>query len=341
MLACKKITASTPSAQAGISYNHVNLVSDQSGVAAMTDPNLLDAWGIAVSPTGIFWISSNHGGSATVYDTTGATKIPAVTIPAPGSPTGGAPSGQVFNTTTNFTISSTGKLSKFIFCTEDGTIAAWGGGTSAVIVADRSSSGTVYKGLTIATDGGANYIYAADFHNGKIDVFDSTFTYTTGRTFSDPNIPAGFAPFNIRNISGMLYVLYAKQQGPDNMDDQAGPGNGYVDIFNPNGTFVSRFASQGPLNSPWGIAVAGTEFGQGLLPILIGNFGDGRISVFKQDGTYMGQLQDSTNNPLSIDGLWDLYFPANGVPNVSPYRLYFTAGPGGEAHGLFGYLKLR
>jgi uncharacterized protein (TIGR03118 family) len=126
------------------------------------------------------------------------------------------------------------------------------------------------------------------------------------------------------------------------MDDQAGPGNGYVDIFKTDGTMVSRFASQGTLNSPWGIIGAGTEFGLGLLqPILVGNFGDGRINIFTSDGKYQGQLQDGSHNPISIDGLWDLYFPVNGAPNVTPYRLYFTAGPGGEAHGLFGYLKLK
>lgn len=336
---CKKSSTSAP--MLTTTYDQVNLVADAASLgAAKTDPALLNAWGIAVSPTGIFWISANHSGTSTVYDTSGNTKIPPVAIPSPTAPTGGAPSGQVYNNTTGFVIPGNGKLSKFIFCTEDGTIVGWGGG-AALVAADRSGANAVYKGLTIASNAGANYIYAADFHNGNIDVFDSTFAYQSGWTFKDPNIPAGFAPFNIRYIGGMLYVCYAKQKGPDNMDDQAGQGNGYVDIFKTDGSFVSRFASQGTLNSPWGIVGAGTDFGLGLLqPILIGNFGDGRINVFTSDGKYQGQLLDNSHNPISIDGLWDLYFPVNGVPNVSPYRLYFTAGPGGETHGLFGYLTL-
>ncbi len=343
-VSCKKSYNSppTPSHEDGINYEQVNLVADQASAGAVkTDPNLVNPWGIAVSPTGVFWISANHAGVSTVYDTTGNSLIPAVTIPAPGGGAG-APTGQVFNNTPNFFITAFGKVSKFIFATEDGTIAAWGGGPTAFIVGDRSAANAVYKGLAIANTGTANFIYAADFKNGKVDVYDSTFKYVAGMTLTDPTIPAGFAPFNVKNIGGMLYVTYAKQKGPDNEDDQAGAGNGYIDIFQPDGTFVKRFAGQGTLNSPWGIAVAGTDFGQGLVsPILVGNFGDGRINVFQSDGTYVGQLQSAPGTPIVIDGLWDLFFPANGVPNVNPYRLYFTAGPAGENHGLFGYLKLK
>jgi uncharacterized protein (TIGR03118 family) len=323
-------------------YDQVNLVADQSSAgAAKTDANLLNAWGIAISPSGVFWISANHSSLSVIYDASGATLRPPVSIPAPGNPKGGgAPSGAVFNSTADFTIGLTGPVAKFIFATEDGTLAAWAGGSAAVIAVDRSSSSTVYKGLTIANNGGANFIYAADFHNGKIDVFDRTFAYVSGTGFNDPAIPAGFAPFNIRNIDGMLYVLYAKQKAPDAMDDQAGPGNGYVDIFKPDGTMVSRFASQGSLNSPWGIAKAPRGFGLGGDEILIGNFGDGRINVFEHDGTFEGPLLDLHRMPLAIDGLWDLAFPANGAPSGDPDRLFFTAGPVAESHGLFGYLKL-
>ncbi len=338
---CKKSDNSMPPTSV-TTYDEVKLVSDQSDSgAAQTDPNLVNPWGIAIGSSGAFWISANHTGTSTIYDRTGATLLAAVKIPAPGNPAGGgAPTGIVFNSTTDFVISLTGEPSKFIFATEDGTIAAWSSTGLAIKVADRSSAHAVYKGLTIAANGTANFIYAADFKNAKIDVFDHAFAYVTGTTFSDSSIPAGFAPFNVRNIGGMLYVTYAKQKGPDNMDDESGPGNGYVDIFKPDGTLVSRFASQGSLNSPWGMAVAPAGFGLGANTILIGNFGDGHINAFNQDGTVIGPLQGSSKNTITIDGLWDLAFPVNGVPAGDPNQLFFTAGPADESHGLFGYLKV-
>ena len=326
--ACKK---NGQGATAQFNVSQVNLVADTAGFgASKTDPTLLNAWGIAVNPNGIIWISSNHGGVSEVYDNTGKPLIPPVTIPSVNAGQPGAPSGMVFNSTADFA------GSKFIFASEDGIIAAWWSGGSATVAADRSQSNAVYKGLAIASDGGANFLYVANFKGAKIDVFDANFTYVTTKPFADPGIPAGYGPFNIRNIGNLLYVAYAKLKAPDNMDDQAGPGNGYVDVFKPDGTLVSRFASQGTLNSPWGITPAPAGFAGNSQTILIGNFGDGKINIFDMLGNYKGQLENN-GQVLSIDGLWAIDFLKNSPASSDP--LYFTAGPSGENHGLFGYLQ--
>jgi uncharacterized protein (TIGR03118 family) len=316
-----------------INVSQVNLVSDTAGYgASIIDTNLANAWGIAAPPNGPIWISANHKGLSTIYDRTGKTLRPPVTIPSATPGEAGAPTGVIFNSTTDF------GGSKFIFAGEGGTIAAWTSGNSAVTVADRSSSNAVYKGITMANDGTANFLYLTNFKGGKIDVFDKNFNYVTDKPFLDPGIPAGFAPFNIQNIGGKLYVTYAKLKGPDNEDDQSGPGNGYVDIFSPNGTLVKRFASQGMLNSPWGIALAPAGFADGKQSILIGNFGDGRINVFDMLGNFVGQLQNQ-GQTLTIEGLWAIDFLENNTGGNANDPLFFTAGPAEESHGLFGYLK--
>ena len=321
-------------------YEQTNLIADTAGYnAAIIDANLVNAWGIANAPSGPFWISDNHTGLSTIYNKDGIMLRPPVTIPSPASSTGGSPTGVLFNSTPDFMILSgkQSQASKFIFATEDGTIAAWGSGNTASIVADRSSFNAVYKGIALARDGADNFLYATNFHEAKIDVFDKNFKYVTGKSFNDPGIPSGFAPFNIRNIGGWLYVTYAKQK-PDRHDDQSGPGNGFVTIFKPNGSRVKRFASHGPLNSPWGIVQAKTEFGMETEnAILIGNFGDGRINVYDVEGRFLGPLKDG-GHPIKIDGLWAL---ENEVPLADPAQLFFTAGPAEESHGLFGYLQKR
>jgi uncharacterized protein (TIGR03118 family) len=245
----------------------------------------------------------------------------------------GAPTGVVFNSTTDF------GGNKFIFAGEDGIIAAWSGGNAAVKVADRSQFNTVYKGIAMANDGKANFLYLANFRGGKVDVFNREFKYITTKPFWDPAIPAGFAPFNIVNIEGQLYVTYAKQKGPADMDDEAGTGNGYVDIFSPDGTLVKRFASKGELNSPWGVALAPPGFAGATQTILVGNFGSGRIHVYDMMGNYMGQLK-SQGKSMTIDGLWAIDFLKNNLPGGSATDpLYFTSGPDAESHGLFGYLQ--
>lgn len=319
-------------------YEQFNLVADVPGYgAAHLDSNLVNAWGIAAAPAGPIWISAAETGVSTVYDATGLTLRPPVAIPTPTDSFGGAPTGVIFNNTTDFAFLK-GKVttaSRFIFATENGTLAAWGGGNTATIVADRSASDAVYKGLALAKDGGNNYLYATDFRNGKVDVFDKDFKYVSGKPFQDPGIPNGYAPFNIRNINGYLYVTYAKQLLPDKEDDEPGPGNGYVDIFWPNGTLVKRFATRDALNAPWGIVMAAPGFCATKDVILIGNFGDGKINMYSSSGMFLGPLKKGWQ-PIVIEGLWGL---ENNIPMTDPTQLFFTAGPGDEEHGLFGYLK--
>ena len=325
---CKK---NHPGPQQRFDISQTNLVADTAGYgAAKIDPALKNAWGIAVNPTGVVWISANHSATSPVYDKTGATLRPPVTIPSVNAGDPGAPTGIVFNGSTDF------GGNKFIFAGEDGVITAWAGGNAAVKVADRSTAGAVYKGLAIATDGGASFLYAANFKGKKIAVFDSNFSLVTTKPFADTSIPADFGPFNIQNIGGMLYVTYAKLKGPDNEDDQAGPGNGYVNIFRPDGTLVGRFASTGTLNSPWGITHAPAGFAAPFETILVGNFGDGRINVFSLQGIYIGQLQNN-GQTIGIEGLWALDFLKPNATNTDP--LFFTAGPHDESHGIFGSLK--
>ncbi|SHN23797.1 TIGR03118 family protein [Chitinophaga sp. CF418] len=320
-------------------YQQTNLAADVNGYgAARLDPNLVNAWGIAAAPSGPLWLSAAETGLSTIYDKTGATLRPPVAIPGPGNTGKGAPTGVVFNATTDFAIlwGKTTTPSRFIFATEDGTLAAWGPGTgnTAVIVADRSPWEAVYKGLAMASDGGNNFLYATNFREGKVDVFDKDFQLVTGKPFHDPAIPAGFAPFNIRLIGDKLFVTYAKQELPDKEDDEPGPGNGYVDIYRTNGVLVKRFAARGALNSPWGMVESGTPFCKLNHAILIGNFGDGRINMYDDNGKLVGPLS-SWGKPISIEGLWAL---ENKIPLANPKQLFFTAGPGDESHGLFGYL---
>jgi uncharacterized protein (TIGR03118 family) len=317
-------------------FNQVNLVSNVSLKGARMDPNLGNAWGITATPTGIFWISANHTGLSTIYDSAGNQKINPVTIPTSGNLPGGAPSGVVFNFTSVFKLPG-GSASRFIFVGEDGIVSAWGpsAGTTAKVVADQSAQSAVYKGVDIAQNGGSYFLYAANFKQSKVDVFDENFALVNNMSFSDPNIPDGFAPFNIKNINGMLFITYALHKAPDNMDDQKGPGNGFVDIFNPDGSLVMRFASHGALNSPWGIAEG---FADKLSnTILIGNFGDGRINIFSKSGEFLGQLKDKKEKPVTIDGLWGL-FTSNTISAIGN-KIYFTAGPNEENNGLFGYLS--
>ncbi|HEY3372645.1 MAG TPA: TIGR03118 family protein [Prolixibacteraceae bacterium] len=313
-------------------YSQINLVSDTDAYhAARIDPTLSNAWGIAINPTGIFWINANGTDNSEVYDMNGIAKRSPVSVPSP--------SGIVFNNTTDFIISATGQVSKFIFASENGKLYAWSSGDSARTVANRSASNAVYKGIELGKDGNDNFLYATDFHNGKIDVFDKSFNLVATKPFNDATIPSGFAPFNIRLIDNELFVTYAKQLAPEKKDDEKGPGNGYINIFKTDGSFVKRFASTGELNSPWGIEKAPGSFGQGMNVILVGNFGDGRINVYEAlTGEFLRSLK-SKGMPITIEGLWAITFPDNNVPGDNPNKLYFTAGPDDESHGIFGYLK--
>jgi uncharacterized protein (TIGR03118 family) len=335
---------------AGMPVRQTNLISDEAGKAAMVDPDLVNPWGIAASPTGPFWINDNGQGVSTLDDGSGhpfpVGQPLVVTVPPPaGSPAGttAAPTGMVFNSTQDFVVTEGmgSAASLFIFSTEDGTVSGWNpnvDGGAAILAVDNSASGAVYKGLALGSNAGGRVLFATDFHNGRIDAFDGTFAPATlSGSFADPRIPAGFAPFGIATIQNSLYVTYAKQDA-DQHDDVAGPGNGFVDVFDSSGNLMRRFASQGVLNSPWAVVLAPPGFGRLGNAVLVGNFGDGKISAFDfASGAFLGQLTDGVN-PLRIDGLWGLIF-GNGATAGGVNTLYFTAGPDGEQHGLFGMLQ--
>jgi uncharacterized protein (TIGR03118 family) len=325
-------------------YQQANLVSDLPGMAAHTDSHLVNPWGIASSANSPFWVADNHTGVSTLYDSSGAPQPLVVTVPpAPGS-TVGSPDGIVFNGSSDFEVSR-GSPAHFIFATEDGTISGWASGTTAVIKADNSASGAVYKGLAIGNNGTANFLYATNFHANAVNVFDHNYAPAMlASSFSDPTIPMGFAPFNIQNISGVLYVTYALQDAARH-DDVPGPGNGFINKFDLNGNLLGRFASHGTLNSPWGMALAPAGFGEFGGDLLVGNFGDGRINAFDPvTGAFLGQMKDGSGNPITIRGLWGLRF-GNGGSGGDPNTLYFAAGipgPGGvvEDHGLLGSISV-
>jgi len=335
---------------AGMPVRQTNLVSDQAGKAAMVDPNLVNAWGIAASTTSPFWINDNGQGVSTLYDGAGhpfpVNQPLVVTVPPPaGSPadTTAAPTGMVFNSTQDFVVTegTHSAASFFIFSTEDGTISGWNpnvDGGAAILAVDNSASDAVYKGLALGSNASGNVLFATDFHNGRVDAFDRTFAPAAmPGSFADPRIPAGFAPFGITTIQGRVYVTYAKQDA-DQHDDVSGPGNGFINVFDTSGNLIRRFASQGVLNSPWGVVLAPPGFGQFGNAVLVGNFGDGAISAFDlASGTFLGQLTDG-NSPLKIGGLWGLIF-GNGATAGDVNTLYFTAGPDEEQHGLFGMLQ--
>ncbi|MHB8524243.1 MAG: TIGR03118 family protein [Limisphaerales bacterium] len=327
------------------SYLVRNLVSDLVGIADVTDTNLVNPWGIATSPTGPFWISDNHTGLSTLYNTTGTPMSLIVNIPPPagGMPPAG-PTGIIFNSTTNFIVVSN-TAAKFIFATEDGTISAWSSGSNAVLKADRSATGAVYKGLTFGNSGGSNFLYAANFNAGTIDVFDASFALVTlPGSFADATIPAGFAPFTVQNLGGSnLYVTYAMQDAAKH-DDVEGAGNGFVNVFDTSGHLVKRLVSHGPLDSPWGLTMAPAGFGQFGGALLVGNFGDGIVNAFDAStGALLGSLADPAGKPIAVMGMWGLKF-GNGGSGGDTNTLYFTAGiPAGgnlEDHGLFGSVSV-
>jgi uncharacterized protein (TIGR03118 family) len=320
-------------------FTQVNLVSNNDEYnAGRVDPLLLNAWGLTFSPTGIAWISAQAAGVSTVYSGEGLQILPAVSIPSPNSATGGNPTGIVFNGTTDFKLAN-GNPARFIFAGLDGIISGWNGGTAATKAIDNSAT-SVYTGLAIASDGGNNFLYAANFKAGKIDVFDKDWAAVNTKPFVDPTLPAGYGPFNIQAVGQQLYVMYAKENSEEAGEEEKGPGLGYVDIYNTDGSFVKRFVSKGQLNAPWGIAWAPAGFfgsDKNAQPaILIGNFGDGHINAFSTEGNFLGQLR-AHGNPIVIDGLWAISF-APSTSSISPNRLYFTAGPDDEADGIFGYI---
>ncbi|HEY9246188.1 MAG TPA: TIGR03118 family protein [Candidatus Methanoperedens sp.] len=317
-------------------YKQTNLVSDISGLAKFTDPNLVNPWGLARSSTSPWWVADNGMGVSTLYNGSGNPLSLVVTIP----PSGSSPTGVVFNGGTGFEVDP-GKPARFIFVSEDGRITGWNPSvnpTNAVIKVDNSAGNAVYKGVAIANNGGKDYLYVANFRNGTVDVFDTTFKEVSlGDNFKDEKIPEGFAPFNVVNINGDLFVTFAKQDDQKH-DDVAGPKLGFVDKFNPDGKLLMRL-NHGPwMNSPWGVVLAPDNFGKLSNKLLVGNFGSGHIGIFDpENGNFNGFVEDN-EGMVTIDGLWALVFGNNA--NAGPSNvLFFTAGIDKEQHGLFGTIS--
>jgi len=299
--------------------------------AANVDPSLVNPWGISHSATSPFWISDNGANLSTLYNGAGVKQGLVVSIPGP-------PTGQVNNIGGANDFKVAGVKSNFIFATEDGTIAARAAGTTATTM--QTIPGAVYKGLAIGNNGSGFFLYAANFHSGHVDVFDSNFNpVSLSGAFTDPALPAGYAPFNVQMLNGKLYVTYALQDAAGH-DDVAGAGNGFVSTFDLNGNFLARVASQGTLNSPWGLDIAPAGFGSFANDLLVGNFGDGTINAFDPvSNLFLGQLSNTAGVPFVLDGLWAL-INGNGGNGGLSNRVYFTAGINGEDDGLFGSLQV-
>jgi uncharacterized protein (TIGR03118 family) len=329
-------------AQPGNVYHQTNLVSDLPGLAQLTDPDLVNPWGLAAGPTTPAWVADNGTDVATIYPgfVNGSPITKAglvVSIP------GGAPTGQVFNPTAGFVVRAGDASSpaRFLFDSEAGLVTGWNPGVpppppSTQAQVGANVPGAIYKGLAIADSGGATYLYAADFHNARIDVFDQGFNLVhLSGSFQDPAVPRGYAPFNIQELGGQLYVAYAKQDA-EAEDEVAGPALGFVDVYSTDGQLLRHLIEHGQLNAPWGLVLApAAGFGRFSGALLVGNFGNGRINAYNPStGEFLGRLRHEDGSPIEIEGLWALRF-GNGVTG-DPTTLLFTAGIDDEAHGLFG-----
>ncbi|MDB6147549.1 MAG: hypothetical protein JWO45_1213 [Spartobacteria bacterium] len=314
-------------------YSWTNLQSDIPGVAAHVDPNLINPWGLTASANGTIWVSDNGAGVSTLYRQDGTAVPLIVTIPTAARNKGeGNPTGVVFNSTPFFKVTKNGSSqpARFIFVSEDGSISGWNpavDGTHAVIAVDnganKGSKSAIYKGVTLGVANGHNFLYATNFHLGRVETYDENFQQVNFGGFVDPNLPIGYAPFGIRAFNGQIFVTYALQDAKKT-DDVAGPGNGLINVFDTSGNFIRRLVSNGNLNAPWGLALVNGE-------LWVGNFGDGRINNYDPaTGAFLETLSASDGTPLAFDGLWDLLPLGQGV--------YFTAGIADEDHGLFGLI---
>jgi uncharacterized protein (TIGR03118 family) len=319
-------------------YSVVPLVSSDPTVVPPGDPDLVNAWGLTSGPATPWWVSDNGTGKSTLYNGAGVKQGLIVSVP-------GGPTGTVFNSTAGFILPTGGKA-LFLFDGEDGIVRAWNGaqGTTAKVFGDgdQSAAGAIYKGLAIATTPSGPELFAADFHNNKIDVFDGNFHLLTNTGFTDPSLPAGFAPFDVQVIGSRVFVAYAKQDA-DAEDELAGQGRGRVDVYDLSGNLLGGINGHGQLNAPWGLALASASFGTYAGDLLVGNFGDGHINAYREvsPNTFVhdGELRAEDNKPLAIDGLWALQF-AQGGNNGTAGTLYFTAGPNDESDGLFGRIQV-
>ncbi len=347
----------TVTVSAATAFAAKNLVADTANGTVTLDTNLVNPWGIAFGP-GAVWVANNHSETSTLYDGTGAPQPVGgpliVNLPAGAGGATFDPTGIVFNPTADFVVSAGGKSAAalFIYVGEGGMLAGWSKdvdvGNAVVMYTD--SGGAVYKGLTLANNGAGNFLYVADFHNNKVDVFNATFTKqpssATSFTFKDPALPAGYAPFGIQALKTgaggtvQIYVAYAKQQGPDNHDNANGAGLGLIDIYDANGTLVKTLVMPGgALNAPWGMALAPADFGTLSNVLLVGNFGDGKINGYDPNkGQFMGTLS-TANGAFAASGLWGIAF-GNDAANQPHNTLFFAAGPNDEVNGSYGRIDL-
>ena len=314
-------------------YSSTNFQSDIPGLAAHVDPNLVNPWGMAASSGGTIWVSDNGTGVSTLYKQDGTARPLIVTIPTSArNKDGGNPTGVVFNDTSffNVTLNGTSQPAVFIFVSEDGSISGWNpnvDGTHAIIAVDNGTNlGTnraIYKGATLGVANGHNFLYVTNFHTGRVETYDENFHQVNPNGFVDGTLPAGYAPFGIRNFNGEIFVTYALQDAKGE-DDVAGPGNGFVNVFDTSGNFLRRLVSNGNLNAPWGLALVEGE-------LWVGNFGDGTINNYDPTtGAFLETISRANGDPVQFDGLWDLLPLGSGV--------YFTAGIADEEHGLFGII---
>ena len=327
-------------------YQQRNLVSNTGAIrAAHHDGKLVNAWGLAFNPYGVAWVADNGSGYSTLYDGNGVPQNLVVQIPGSGKEAGD-PTGIAFYGGPAFMVSkgSASGPSRFLFVSEDGGIEAWAPTvdmTHALRMIDNGPGHAVYKGVAISGNGRGNLLYATDFHNGKVDVYDSAFHPVSlpGRPFFDPALPSGYGPFGIQAINGDLYVTYAKQDA-ERHDDVHGAGLGFVDVYDPDGRLVRRLASNGALNAPWGMALAPASFGKFSNRLLVGNFGDGTINAYDLDsGRFQGRLKGPNGRPIRIPGLWGIAF-GNGLAQQPVDTLFFASGPNDESNGLYGRLDV-
>ena len=325
-------------------YHQANLVSDQPGVALIQDSNLVNPWGITRTGTSPFWVANNVTGTSTLYsgDVNGSPFVKSslvVFIPD------GLPTGTVSNASNDFVVTSgtASGPSRFLFASQTGIISGWNPNVPPPSPSTHAQIGgaadAVYTGLAIGQVDGANFLYAADLEHGRIDVYDKAFhVVSLDGSFTDPNIPNSYSPFNIQNLGGKLYVTYA-QQSHKEPDEETDRGSGFVDVFDTSGHLLQRLILGNHLNAPWGMALAPANFGPFSNALLVGNFGDGHIQAFDpESGKFLGRLRDEGGKPIVIDGLWGIMF-GNGAQGGDTNALYFASGPDGETHGLFGSLR--
>ena len=336
---CASILSCSPVYAQTNSFKQTNLVSDSPGLAANTDPDLLNPWGVAFFPGQAFWISGNNSGTARLFDRTGSAKKTFVVPPPRGSSNQSTPTGIVANNingaTVGFNVNQ--KSSHFIFATEDGTISGWNGTDDPILAVDNSATGAVYKGLAIIENDSGDFILATNFNSGDVEAYSASFSPTAlfGSPFVDPDLPAGFAPFGIQVIANNQVVVTFAQQDALKHDPIHAPGAGFVSLFDANGGFIRRIASRGTLNAPWGVTIAPATFGSFPGALLVGNFGDGTINAFNLGtGAFLGQLKDSNGAVITTSTLWNLLFDPSGMSG-DPNTLFITAGLADEKHGLF------